>query len=281
MHCEKDRAHSGGVHNKEVIGSCGNSPAPARNTISMERPGRNDLCPCGSGKKYKKCCLPREASREQFAAALESTALPLLSRLARFAESAANAPLETIARETFPFWRGKLDKAQGARIVDFLMFEFRPKHFGRRTIEQFAMEVLPSLAPEGRAMLEQWVDAPRRLYRVADWSGGFTTCADALDQARPAIDVFDVEGAWKPKPGEPFALRPLSVGELYVCAGRPIAYDGRDAEDVADAVRRRHLDFVRTQRIAGIDDFLRLATTALDEESAYRAASSTIVLPHA
>lgn len=23
-------------------------------------PGRNDLCPCGSGKKYKKCCLPQE-----------------------------------------------------------------------------------------------------------------------------------------------------------------------------------------------------------------------------
>jgi len=23
-------------------------------------PGRNDPCPCGSGKKYKKCCLPRE-----------------------------------------------------------------------------------------------------------------------------------------------------------------------------------------------------------------------------
>lgn len=20
-------------------------------------PGRNDLCPCGSGKKYKKCCI--------------------------------------------------------------------------------------------------------------------------------------------------------------------------------------------------------------------------------
>ena len=21
-----------------------------------KKPGRNDLCPCGSGKKYKKCC---------------------------------------------------------------------------------------------------------------------------------------------------------------------------------------------------------------------------------
>ena len=26
----------------------------------MNNPGRNDPCHCGSGKKYKKCCLPRE-----------------------------------------------------------------------------------------------------------------------------------------------------------------------------------------------------------------------------
>jgi uncharacterized protein YecA (UPF0149 family) len=24
--------------------------------------GRNDLCPCGSGKKYKKCCLGKDES---------------------------------------------------------------------------------------------------------------------------------------------------------------------------------------------------------------------------
>ena len=23
----------------------------------MAKPGRNDPCPCGSGKKYKRCCL--------------------------------------------------------------------------------------------------------------------------------------------------------------------------------------------------------------------------------
>jgi SEC-C motif len=26
----------------------------------MSNVGRNDPCPCGSGKKYKKCCLPRD-----------------------------------------------------------------------------------------------------------------------------------------------------------------------------------------------------------------------------
>jgi tetratricopeptide (TPR) repeat protein len=31
----------------------------------MNKSGRNDPCPCGSGKKFKKCCLPREESAYQ------------------------------------------------------------------------------------------------------------------------------------------------------------------------------------------------------------------------
>ena len=36
-----------------------NSKKPKKVTISKKAEasaGRNDLCPCGSGKKYKKCC---------------------------------------------------------------------------------------------------------------------------------------------------------------------------------------------------------------------------------
>ena len=37
----------------------------------MAKPGRNDPCPCGSGNKHRKCCLPKEeaAEREQLAKA--------------------------------------------------------------------------------------------------------------------------------------------------------------------------------------------------------------------
>ncbi len=31
----------------------------------MRRPGRNDPCPCGSGKKYKRCCLPAHEAAER------------------------------------------------------------------------------------------------------------------------------------------------------------------------------------------------------------------------
>lgn len=29
----------------------------------MSKHSRNDPCPCGSGKKYKKCCLPRDQAK--------------------------------------------------------------------------------------------------------------------------------------------------------------------------------------------------------------------------
>src|ERR1700681_4689008 len=34
----------------------------------MAKPGRNDPCPCGSGNKYKKCCLAKEeaVARDRF-----------------------------------------------------------------------------------------------------------------------------------------------------------------------------------------------------------------------
>ena len=31
----------------------------------MAKPGRNDPCPCGSGKKYKACCLTRDTDTER------------------------------------------------------------------------------------------------------------------------------------------------------------------------------------------------------------------------
>ena len=35
-----------------------------RRSTPMAKPGRNDRCPCGSGKKYKACCLTRDEAAE-------------------------------------------------------------------------------------------------------------------------------------------------------------------------------------------------------------------------
>lgn len=40
------------------------------------KPGRNDPCPCGSGKKYKKCCEAKDDAASAKKLAAEQAALP-------------------------------------------------------------------------------------------------------------------------------------------------------------------------------------------------------------
>ena len=48
----------------------------------MAKTGRNDPCPCGSGKKYKQCCLARDEATAATARAAQAAAAP--ARRAKF-----------------------------------------------------------------------------------------------------------------------------------------------------------------------------------------------------
>jgi tetratricopeptide (TPR) repeat protein len=68
----------------------------------MEKLGRNAPCPCGSGKKYKKCCLPlhQESSAQQLSAG-PFTLEPGFTEL----DSLSNSVVDLIEE-------GRLDKAE-------------------------------------------------------------------------------------------------------------------------------------------------------------------------
>lgn len=57
--------------------------------------GRNDSCPCGSGKKFKKCCLPRHQVNERV---LAGAATPILTpaQLEAIEAAAANGDLRRV-----------------------------------------------------------------------------------------------------------------------------------------------------------------------------------------
>jgi hypothetical protein len=46
---------------------------PSRRGVSTMKPGRNDPCPCGSGKKFKKCCLGSGSYDDPFISWLRRT----------------------------------------------------------------------------------------------------------------------------------------------------------------------------------------------------------------
>jgi uncharacterized protein YecA (UPF0149 family) len=52
-HNHEGHDHSGHSHNGHV--HYDEHAAPSSAAAPQAKPGRNDSCPCGSGKKYKKC----------------------------------------------------------------------------------------------------------------------------------------------------------------------------------------------------------------------------------
>jgi len=94
----------------------------------MTKLGRNDQCPCGSGKKYKRCCLPQhEAAAADLAAAAaaRAAARPASLEQARFGgdDDAGPDRLDELSNGALDMIRaGRLDEAE--RSCQSLLTEF-------------------------------------------------------------------------------------------------------------------------------------------------------------
>lgn len=97
----------------------------------MAKPGRNDPCPCGSGKKYKHCCFAKDqAERSARIAAMPQTNIPqeIASALTSHFDAhgdelttQSNAAVDLVNA-------GKLDEAE--RIARDLLQRFPEVHDG-------------------------------------------------------------------------------------------------------------------------------------------------------
>ena len=141
----------------------------------MSRPGRNAPCPCGSGKKYKKCCLERDLQRAESGSGDDrgpAAALDWLRTYHRHAhEQAVSDYLEPILDEN-----GRMSSALEAysemismNLGEWLLTEAQ---FTTTKGEHRAIELLtdrgPRLTPRQRAWLKAIAAAPLLLYEVVE-----------------------------------------------------------------------------------------------------------------
>ena len=132
----------------------------------MAKIGRNDPCRCGSGQKYKRCCLPRDE-----AAAAERAAADRAAALAREADRSAPAAAT----------RGDDDGLDDASngVIDLI-------HAGRFDEAEHAAQDLLARYPEVHDGLE-------RLAMVAAARGDR---ARAAEYYRKAADFVHARAGW-------------------------------------------------------------------------------------
>jgi len=156
----------------------------------MPKAGRNDPCPCGSGKKYKRCCLDRDRSgpattREERASALAA--------LTHFAEEVLGPEEDAAHQEFYGRWEDRVDELDDdwtqiseATFDMWFLFDRRTDD-GRQAVDLF-LAADPPLGAGERAYLDRLRGTAMRLYEVVDLSPGTSVdLRDVLTGARVRV----------------------------------------------------------------------------------------------
>ena len=140
--------------------------------MAMAKPGRNDPCPCGSGKKYKNCCLNKDRSRRIRDSAWKREEQATLERLTAFAQRPEFRTQFVVASNLF--WNGNygveginaLGREELGRFLDWLVFDYRLEKVKKRIIELFVEEAGPRLTPRELGRVRAWSESYPSLYRI-------------------------------------------------------------------------------------------------------------------
>lgn len=146
-------------------------------TLPMGSVARNQPCPCGSGLKYKKCCLPNEPHPLPLRAQLLHHLL-----LAYAARPGHRELVQSLQMLSVP----EADSA----CTDLVLF-------GLGIAERFLRHRGGWLREDERDLLSGWVRAPLRLYEVESVSPGREAVVRALPDGEPVVlrDRIFSEGA--------------------------------------------------------------------------------------
>ncbi len=134
--------------------------------------GRNDPCPCGSGRKYKNCCMRRDQLSASQRLSSNYTERVLLNSLYEFAVSSRFAPDLDASFQVY--WGGNYDAAgleqmastSALRWLEWFTHDYGVGEDKRHPIDIYLETVGPELPDEYQDALRAMADSAMGLYRV-------------------------------------------------------------------------------------------------------------------
>src|SRR5262245_27968956 len=138
--------------------------------------GRNDACPCGSGKKHKRCCLPLRNGHDASEAVwqlLRAAWDRLAAQLLRFAEKELPEEIVAEASEEFVLWQAPPEDDDGELVdltpafLPWLIYTHVPDALGEDGVERPDWPQKPIAQLFLDAHREQLSDLERRFIDAA------------------------------------------------------------------------------------------------------------------
>ena len=176
----------------------------------MSKIGRNDPCPCGSGKKYKHCCLRKETTGRSEAMSRDRAWETMTDRLLDFSRQPQFArELESASDR---YWNKvytieQVNELAPQQIMDFLdwyVHDYPTAADGRRIVEIFSEQEGPALSSQERELLQADSEA---LFSAVEVTG--------LEEGQ-SVELLDVFQSLETQVRHTTALQGIEVGHLLL-----------------------------------------------------------------
>ncbi|MCG2721528.1 MAG: SEC-C domain-containing protein [Thermodesulfovibrionales bacterium] len=223
------------------------------------KPGRNDPCPCGSGKKYKKCCLSSsyvQTGRE------ESVRARLVQDLLRFFKKNFEDRLDDAL---FEFWDDfdpeKYLHEETLRLADinfweWIVYDYIIEEDPDRTLIDLYMESNHKLTSDEHRMLTMMKNSVISLYEVQEvFPDKGLLLKDLLLGGE--YDVNEKAATKSLRKWDIFAARLLHIDGAYIMSGSVYPYHLKLKERIMTDINAEYEDFKLQYPDASMDDFLK------------------------
>ncbi len=212
----------------------------------MKRPGRNDPCPCGSGRKYKQCCLRVEETRERDE---QAGAVPRAIQWL----TAMHGPAVRKALDSGFF--GSLDEDEYDLLPDPYDDAYRPimsnamewllsdgvmtiKGEERRVADVLLGRGGPLFSAEQRQWIQLLADSALRLYEVVEIKPGeCMTLRDVLLPERPPVLAWEKSGSRQAAKFDLIAARVIPLKDHFELSGAAYLFPRNQSWDLLEELR--------------------------------------------
>ncbi len=222
--------------------------------------GRNDPCPCGSGRKYKKCCLPQESAAEVVEAGwlrMRRTEGELIEKIARHLASHYGPDPIAEAWQDFTLWpeppaeRDEWPEFESP-FLPWLLFDwapdpYNPEHGGERPeippARHYAEYKGTSLDSYERRYIEEACRQPLTFFLVvAPEPGRRILLRDIFRQQE--VTITERQASTTLRPGEIIFAKVVTLdGDSVMLGCAPYAIPSRHFDvivDLRDRIAKHH-----------------------------------------
>ena len=185
----------------------------------MPRVGRNDPCPCGSGKKYKNCCMRQDRLSASRQLNTQDGEAFLLNRLYNYAQSPR---FGSDLIEAFSVYWGGIYDLEGVRetisqddmqrMMEWFIHDYHTGSDRRYVIDLFIETQTAGLPEEALEVLQAWAQSTMGAFRVQDFPVGDTLDVYVLFR-QEAFEVHSLALAHNAQKGD------ILVGRLFGLGG--------------------------------------------------------------